>query len=143
MGKVSYKYLPVLGINQKTGKEIITHKPIIYIRFSHHHSNLTQQFEALVDSGSDRNLFPLGIAEILDINYQRGKKVKIMGIGNHIIEAYTLDINIWVDGKKYQSEADFSPEQQTVLLGRRGFFDLFNKIIFDEDRRVVELELKE
>lgn len=143
MGKISYKYLPEPWKDQNTGQEEMIYKPKIYVRFSSGHGNPSQIIEALIDSGADRSLLPIGIADILGINYKKVKQVKIMGIGGVIIDAYSLKVNLWLDNKKYPTEADFSPQQQNLLLGRKGFFDLFKKVSFNEGLQMVEIETKD
>lgn len=140
MVKLIYSYLPQAQTDQVTGGETIVYRPKIFIRFSYMHGNPTNLIEALIDSGADRSLLPVGIAEILKINLKKAKKVRIYGIGGSEIVAYPSKVNIWVDNKKYETEADFSLQQQTPLLGRKGFFDLFKKISFDEMKKLVEIE---
>ena len=141
MTKIGFSYLQLPLIDTITGRVDKVYKPIIPIRLSYHHSNPTQFFDALVDSGSDRNLLPVGLGVLAGVNFKKAKKTKIIGIGNHVINAYTSQINIWVEGKEYKTEADFSPEQQVPLLGRRGFFDLFKMIQFDENKKWIDIEL--
>lgn len=59
---------------------------------------------------------------------------------NHV-NAYPSQVNIWVNDKKYKTDADFSPVQQIPLLGRSGFFNLFKEVIFDENRQYLHIEL--
>ena len=73
------------------------------------------------------------------ITINKNHKV-IQGIGGVTITAYIGKINIWVGTKKYETEADFSPEQKLPLLGRNGFFNLFKSIKFDENRKILYIE---
>ncbi len=109
-------------------------RPYIPIRLSFNRSNPTNLVDALVDSGSDRNLFPKHWGDLIGINFRKIKPTQITGIGNVVINAYPSKINIWVNGKKYETDADFSLQQQTPLLGRLGFFNLFKEVIFDENK---------
>lgn len=141
MARITFPYL-MLNNMDSTGKVIgHTMRPYIPIRLSLHHGNPTNPVDALVDSGSDRNLFPKHWGDILEINFKKKKATRIIGIGGVVINAYTSDINIWINGTKYETEADFSPQQQTPLLGRLGFFNLFKEIIFDEKIGRLSIEL--
>lgn len=140
MAKTGFSYLPRPIINQKTNLAEDVFTPYIPIRLSVSHNNPTPIIDALVDSGSDRNLFPIELGKLLGINFKKLKPKIIFGIGDVHIKAYTANINIWLNNIKYSSEADFSPDQQTLLLGRQGFFNLFKTVIFDEKGRFLYIE---
>lgn len=141
MAKISFSYFVEDKLDPVTG-QVIGHimRPYIPIRLSIKHANPTNPVNALVDSGSDRNLFPKRWGDILGINFRKIKPVKIFGIGESGIIAYPAKINIWIDNKKYETEADFSSQQQTPLLGRQGFFNLFKEIIFEENKGYLHIE---
>ena len=140
MSKISFSYFVQDKLDPKTNK-VIGHilRPYIPIRLSLYHGNPTNHVNALVDSGSDRNLFPKHWGDILGINFRKIKSVQISGIGNITVMAYPVKINIWVNNKKYETDADFSPQQQTPLLGRSGFFNLFKDIIFEENKSYLHI----
>lgn len=103
---------------------------------------LSRPFDALVDSGSDRNLFPAEIGGIMGINFKKRSPNKlIMGIGKQAIEAFTERVSLYVGNNKFDVEVDFSYSQQIPLLGRNGFFDLFKQIIFREKDKFIDLYL--
>lgn len=140
MAKISFSYFVQDKLDPKTNQVIgYILRPYIPIRLSLHHSNPTNYVNALVDSGSDRNLFPIQWGQILGIPFKKIKPVQISGIGNVIITAYPSKINIWIDNKKYETDADFSSQQQTPLLGRSGFFNLFKEIIFEENKDFLHI----
>lgn len=144
MGKVTgYSYIPQLfGVDPITNLRIEIYRPIVSIRISKRHGQISLPFDALIDSGSDRNLFPLRLATSVGIQFKKVRSKKIMGIGKVLIDAYPAKINIWLGTKKYETEADFSPQQQTPLLGREGFFNLFKSVKFDEIGQFVYIEEK-
>lgn len=137
----SFSYLPISIPDRKNGrfKEIFC--PYIPIRISTNQSNQSFPFDALVDSGSDRNIFPALIAEYIGIDLKRLKSYFMYGIGNSKILVYPAKITLWVGTNKFNTEADFSYEQDTPLLGRQGFFNLFKSITFKDSERFVYLEL--
>lgn len=116
-------------------------RPYIPFRVSLNHGNPSPHIDGLLDSGSDRNLFPLDLARMLGIDLKKCKPVTITGIGGIQIPSYTAQINIWINNEKYPTEADFSQNQQIPLLGRHGFFNLFPSIEFNENGRYVEIVL--
>lgn len=140
MASLGFSYLPRLVIDAGTNRKEEVFTPYVPIMLSHSHGNPTRLIDALVDSGSDRNLFPLQLGQMLAINFKKAKPKLIFGIGNIQLKAFTANINIWVNNKKYPTEADFCSEQQTLLLGRQGFFNLFREIKFDEKGRFLYLE---
>lgn len=142
MPKISFSYFVQDKLDPKTNKVIgYILRPYIPIRLSLHHGNPTNYVNALVDSGSDRNLFPKQWGDVVGINFAKIKPTQIIGIGNVSIRAYPAKINIWINNKKYESEADFSPQQQTPLLGRGGFFNLFKEIIFEENKSYLHITI--
>lgn len=141
MSRITFPYLMFNNIDPAGRVVGHTMRPYISIRLSLSHGNPTNSVDALVDSGSDRNLSPKQWGDILGINFKKIKATQIIGIGGVIINAYSASINVWVNGKKYKTEADFSPQQQTPLLGRLGFFDLFKEVIFDEKIGRLQIEL--
>ena len=140
MASLGFSYLPRPIINPKTNQREEIFTPYVPIMLSTSHGNPTPLIDALVDSGSDRNLFPMQLADLLGISFKKIKPKIIHGIGGIAIKAYSSKINIWVNNEKYATEADFSLEQQTLLLGRQGFFNLFKKVTFDEKGRFLYLE---
>ncbi len=140
MANLGFSYLPRLVIDASTNRKEEIFTPYVPIMVSHGYSNPTRLIDALVDSGSDRNLFPLQLGQMLGLNFKQIRPKIIFGIGGIQLKAYTSEINIWVNNKKYLTEADFCLEQQTLLLGRHGFFNLFKEVKFDEKGTFLYLQ---
>lgn len=138
---ISFSYVGFPIRDSKTG-EIIGQifRPMIPIRISYGH-HLSRSFDALVDSGSDRNLLPANIGESIGINFRKYKPLFISGIGNSQIKAFPVKIKIFVGNSSYETEADFSYEQKAPLLGRDGFFNLFKGLRFREEDQFLDLYL--
>jgi len=111
----------------------------IWISTKNKHSYL---FHALIDSGADVNLFPARLAEVVGINFKEGEKAHVYGIGRHKMVAYENDISLHLANKKFETTVYFSYEQDTPLLGRQGFFNLFKRVDFDENKHKVTLHIK-
>jgi hypothetical protein len=139
--KISFSYTIEDKLDPETGKLVgYISRPYVPVRLSINHNNPSNFINALVDSGSDRNLFPKKLGEMLGINFSKIKPVPINGIGNISIQAYPAKINIYVNNKKYETDADFCSEQQVLLLGRSGFFNLFKEMTFDEGASYLYIE---
>ena len=111
-GNISYVYRPHFDLKLSYGGKI---SPII---------------SALVDSGADRSLFPAYLGEIIGIKIKKTKaKITVGGISNKIT-AYRHKLYIYVGTTKLSTNIDFSYDTDAVLLGRKGFFNLFSKIVF-------------
>lgn len=129
-------YYPYPQIDSKTGKASDVFRPTVPIKASYG-KKVLGPFQALVDSGSDRNLFPAEIGEILGISVKKGSSSPIFGIGKVKIFAYTHKIILCVERNSFEVEVDFSYEQKVPLLGRTGFFDQFKRVLFRERKKEV------
>lgn len=132
-----FTYRPYPGKDLQTGKLIEVFRPTVPIVVSYK-GVLSWEVQALVDSGSDRNLFPAKLGELVNIDIRKGNVRPIEGIGNSSIRAYTHRIKIYIASYNFETEADFAYEQQSLLLGREGFFNFFKKIEFKEKEKSVE-----
>ena len=92
-------------------------------------------FQALVDSGSDRNLFPASIGEITGLNIRKGVKLEIMGIGRIKIISFTHEVTLYIEKCTFDVEIDFSYDQEVPLLGRNGFFICLRELILRRRRK--------
>lgn len=135
-----YSYVPQVYQNPVINQVIQVYLPMIPIRVAINHDQISPQFDALLDSGSDRNLFPMSLAKYLGITFGKMKPGRIYGIGKGHIKAYSGKIILWLGTKSYKTEADFSIQQKLPILGRNGFFNLFKSIKFDEKGQFVYIE---
>ena len=135
-----FTYYPFTSKDAGTGKIINILRPSIPIIISYKGS-ASWPFQALVDSGSDRNLFPAGPARSIGIEVENGEKIEINGIGNSKVIAYSHKVQLFIANYKFETEIDFSRDQQTPLLGREGFFNHFKKIEFKEKEKSVEFRI--
>lgn len=115
-------------------------RPVIEIGISHK-GLIIPVIEALVDSGSDKNLFPAWIGERLGVNFNERNYKFIYGIGGIEIKAFTQKVKLHLVKYTFETEVDFSYEQNIAILGRDGFFNLFKSIKFREKERFLDIEL--
>lgn len=137
---ISISYLPI-PIKDSQSQKVIGERffPFIDIRISHKNI-ISESFRALVDSGSDRNLFPAKVGELIGINFEKSIARTIKGIGGIRIKAYTRQVKLYLYDHAFDTEIDFSYQQDLLLLGREGFFNLFKGIRFREKDRFLDLE---
>ncbi len=131
-----FSYYPYLGKDLTTEKLVEVFRPTVPIEISYG-SNFSGEFQALVDSGSDKNLFPAKLGEFMRIDVKKGKARNIMGIGGKNIVAYTHKVKLYIAKLNFDMQVDFSYEQEMPLLGRDGFFNLFKHISFSEKMKEV------
>ena|SRR3990167_9618658 len=133
-----YEQLPGLDIK---GKPSALPKPFIDVTINYKHQRMLS-IKALVDSGSDTNLFPGAFCLSLGINIKKGIKIPISGIGSRepVIAYRHFGVKMFLEGYSFETFIDFCDEQQVALLGQNGFFDKFKSITF---KRLEELMIFE
>lgn len=142
--KLSFNYVPFPTVDPEK-KNIIGQifRPLIPVRIGYKYNLFRNPINALLDSGSDRNLFPSYVGEEIGIRIKKGKYQNVGGIGGVGIKAFTHPVKIFVGSHSFETFIDFSYEQQVPILGRIGFFNYFDKVIFKEKKRVIEIEVKQ
>ena len=139
---ITYYYLHRTFKDPNTKKDITIYYPAIPIMLSYNRTiKFKAYFDCLLDSGSDTNLFPADWGQLSGITIKKGIHKTIKGIGNAPpIEAWTHKVKFYIGSQSIDTDVDFSFEQKIPLLGRLGFFDKFNEIIFEEKLRKVTLK---
>lgn len=129
----------------RTGEESTVYYPAINVVLTGNH-RVGRPIEALVDSGADINLFPADYAfaffKIDKRVFAKGVKKSILGIGGKVVDAlgHRVTLKIVGVGIQFKTLVYFSPEHDAIpLLGRKGFFDRFKRVSFDEHGRGLEL----
>jgi hypothetical protein len=104
-------------------------------------------YEALVDSGSDRSIFPSEIAELLGIDLMATDRVfNVAGVvagERRPIYVHPVQINVGgTDGPSFVTNVGFMPDLSDSghgLLGRNGFFDQFSFVKFRDVENDLEM----
>jgi hypothetical protein len=116
-------------------------RPVIPIQIIY--KNLSVPYEVLVDSGADFCIFDAQIADILDIELEKGEKNEVAGITGINAPIYFHDIQIKVGGWPFKIRAAFLRDIGKFgygVVGQKGFFDIF---VVKFDLFKEEIELKE
>ena len=104
-------------------------------------------YEALVDSGSDRNIFPAELTDLLGIDLTATENVRYVGgvVAGDRRPVYFHPVELEVGGlggPTLTTSVGFMPDFSTVghgLLGRRGFFDQFTFVKFRDWDNELEI----
>jgi len=116
--KIGEKYFPVIPV-------------IISV------NNKEFPLEALIDSGATASIFKIEVAESLDIDLEKCRRVVLRGIGGSIT-AYAQRVALKIGEKDIDTEVTFSKELDVKinLLGREGVFDSFEVCYNDKEKKV-------
>jgi len=139
MKDVTFFYISEVGQDLTAGKIFEVLRPKIPVRLSINHNVSKILVDCLFDTGADRNLFPAAWGRSLGLKIEKGKLVKTMCIGGKEIKAYTHPVVLFIQGQKITTEADFTDENNTPLLGREGFMNKFEDIVINEKKKFVRL----
>jgi len=113
-------------------------RPRIRIRLVH--KDRFVDLLALVDSGADDSMFPLEVAEVLDLPLDPKNANRYGGIGSGHITAFFTRVTVDVGGVRFPLYAGFSDAPSIVpILGQGGFFDVF-EVRFNRPKEVIELK---
>jgi len=68
-----YSYIPKVYKNPDTNQFVQVYLPMISVRVSINLGQISPSFDAVADSGSERNLFPIFLAKYLRIDFGKTK----------------------------------------------------------------------
>ncbi len=121
----SYTELPVKPLTTSK-RTILISRPIIPLIILYKARFV--QYQALLDTGADYNVFHADIADYLGINLNKGKAMRITGIGGDQIKGYQHSVEIKVGKNLIKTSIIFSrqiPDNAIAVLGNQGFFNHF------------------
>ncbi len=124
---------------KKVGKTIL--RPIISVDVSFKH--LAISYEVLVDSGADFCIFHNDIADVLEIDLEKGRKDTITGVTGVKQEVSIHPVTLVIGGWKYETEAAFCELGNLAhgVVGQKGFFEFF-AVKFDYQKEEIEITQK-
>ncbi|MBI4356254.1 MAG: hypothetical protein HY597_07420 [Candidatus Omnitrophica bacterium] len=123
--------------------------PVLPVALSYQGRVTAFTFFAIIDSGADNCIFPAIVGRELGIPVEAGSKLLTTGVaGGGIAYFHQVRVLFRLDNGNYNFDcyAGFMPSLDQVgvgLLGRHGFFDLFEKVAFNNTARIVELTARD
>ena len=123
----------------------VRYVPIIDTTLEYNKKRLQGTFDSVVDSGADYCVFPAEYGVSIGVDIEKGKRLPTHGVGGReILYFHTIRGIVNIEGEFFQFKcfAGFSRKmnQRGVgLLWRKGFFNLFSKVTFNEDKRNLHL----
>jgi len=136
---VKFKYRE-LNLFSPFSKKQKLQRPVIPISLNN--NSITVRYEVLIDSGADFSILPAGLAEILEINLDKSKKIYFASATGEITGGSISELNIDLNGKIFKTKVVFANLPKNVgILGQFGFFDKF-KVSFDLKKKEIELKPK-
>ena len=136
---MKFKYRKINLVHPFSRKKYIL-RPIIPVSLSFR--SLAIRYEALIDSGSDFNIFPIEIAQKLNINLKNSKTIHFSGVEDSSIQGHIASVFLSINHASFKTNVVFADlPSSTGILGQNGFFDIF-KVNFDLSREKVEVNAK-
>lgn len=133
---MKFKYRKINLISPFSRKLIA--RPIIPISIQYKEKRV--HYEALIDSGANFTILPIGLVEILGIDSSRSKVISFTGVDGEELQGIIANVNLEISGTKYQTHLVFAQISGTIgILGQIGFFD---KFIVKFDLRKKEVDIK-
>lgn len=132
-------------IPEGAGPQKIIYAPILDTYLFNKSKQTNFSFRSLVDSGADFCVFPAKYGAMIGLDIKKGRPIVTSGIGgNEILYFHKIAVGIIVRKElwKFECEAGFSFKMSakgTGLLWRRGFFDLFQEVSFNQQKSMFRL----
>ena len=137
---IKYNFLPDIFFDPKAKKLKTIYRPYILVKLGNKNKWSKNFIKALIDSGSDYNVFPSSFANEIGIDYEKGEYKKIVGVGGLSVDSYMHFVKIKVENKEFETVIQFGNHIQTPLLGREGFFNYFIYAKFNVKKRFLEIK---
>jgi len=129
------KYVFPYGFRLSLENRKIIDFPAVKVGLSQRNSKKEFSFLVLVDSGAEVSLFTRGDAQLLGLNLEKGKRIKIGGISGRPLFAFSHQVNLRIGEEIFKTEVAFSEKNDTPrILGRNPIFSFFF-IIFDNKKK--------
>ena len=118
--------------------------PVLPVSIAHKEKQIS--FLSVIDSGADNCVFPAVFGRAVGLDIEAGKKLLAAGVaGGGVAYFHSVEVSFKIQDKQYSFDCYCgfmtSMDQMGIgLLGRHGFFNLFEKVSFNNKARLVELE---
>lgn len=136
---MKFKYLKY-SLKDPLNKNKFLYRPIIPLSIGNTSNSV--RFEALIDSGADFSIFPIEIAEKINISPKNKERIYFSGIGERVNEGFIAQVYLNIGKNIVKTKVIFSSVLEVSgVLGQHGFFDKFI-IRFDLTGKEIELLLR-
>ena len=146
MSHTIISYFPI-HIPKRDGTPSKTiYSPILDTYLFYKNKQIHFSFQSVVDSGADFCVFPAKFGELIGISIKEGTQIPTFGVGGkETLYFHTVEIGIVIKEQiwKFHCDAGFSFKMNMKgigLLGRKGFFDLFQEVAFNQDKKMLKLK---
>src|SRR3989338_2333110 len=95
--------------------------------------------EAYVDSGAWFSIFSIKEADVLGLNYAKGRKIYSMVGDGSLIPVYLHKLSVKIGDVPFKASIGFSPRLGIGfnLIGRKDFFDNFEITFSDSTKTII------
>ena len=123
--------------------QTVVARPAVKTILERNSKRLPFAFLSVIDSGADYCIFPATYGEAIGFDVKSGKSQDTQGVAGGD-KAYFHTVMVWVEinGQPYYFTcwAGFMYSLSSLgLLGRHGFFGLFESVTFKHEAQIVEL----
>ncbi len=138
-----YTELVIPAKNNRPRK--IVRRPLLNTKLFYGKAETMFDFSSLVDSGADFCIFPAKYGSILGLDVKKAQSIMTYGIGGQeTIYFHKVKIGVFIGNEiwKFTVKAGFSYRMNiegTGLLGRKGFFDQFKEIVFNQKKKMFRI----
>ncbi len=135
-------YTPVQIPAREGSPSKIVYSPILKT-FLFNKGRPSFSFESIVDSGADFCVFPAELGELTGLEVRSGEVVPTKDVsGRELLYFHKVKVGIVVKEEmfRFSSYVGFSYKMNTGLLGRKGFFDIFDEIHFNQKTKMFRLK---
>ena len=125
------------------------YSPRVRTFLSYRDKNQDVSFHSIIDSGADYCVFPAQFGENIGLKITEGDHLPSYGVGGKdTLYFHKIKINLVIEDEtwKFDCFAGFSVrlnERGVGFLGRHGFFELFEEVSFNQNKRNVTLAGKD
>jgi hypothetical protein len=103
------------------------------------HKGKSVQFDALVDSGAEHNVFSLEIAEEVGLSLRKARHVIVVGAGGQEIDGFLTKVELQLARHPWTAPTIFSAAgERRAILGQIGFFAFFT-VTFRHAAREIDI----
>lgn len=135
---MKFKYRKI-NLTSPFSKQLIS-RPIVPISLEY--EDVKVRYEALIDSGADFTILPIGLMSVLNIDIKSCKEVNFSGVGGEIINGFITKVALGIGKHNYLTNVVFAEISGAIgILGQLGFFDFF-KVAFDLKKKEIEITSK-